>query len=121
MGQFMPLCWKCAKVEMEPDYSSPGAFVVVGCKDNDKIKNFADAMELCPLQTQAKKTIRERNLENVLKQAIGFLEHCLARMECCHRHNNNYTHSVSVKEVPDWIAYLKTFVKEDEDVQRNIP
>jgi hypothetical protein len=55
----IPMCWKCAdsKTEIAPDDDLGVRFIVkegealhlVGCKAEDRIKNYEDAQILCPL------------------------------------------------------------------------
>ena len=45
----IPMCWKCASRMTEEHPTHPGSLILVGCKENDKIKNYNDAEKLCPL------------------------------------------------------------------------
>ena len=43
----IPLCYKCSD-KIIKEYDS-GMAMLIGCKGNENIKTYADAMVLCPL------------------------------------------------------------------------
>ena len=46
----VPMCWKCANSIMETDTSqTPPPSTLVGCKANEDIKDYADALGKCPI------------------------------------------------------------------------
>ena len=48
MTKKQPFCWKCASNIVQPNKDDSG-FSLIGCKEEDKIKNYNDAEKMCPL------------------------------------------------------------------------
>ena len=52
----MPICWKCCNKIMlkhtttrEDDTIVGQYYTLAGCKENDKISSYDDALKMCPL------------------------------------------------------------------------
>jgi len=49
MDKKQPFCWKCASKIVSPTDLDDYSFTLIGCKENDKIKNYNDTEKMCPL------------------------------------------------------------------------
>ena len=45
----IPLCNKCANAILEEFTKNPRSLIMVGCKEDSRIKNYNDASKLCPV------------------------------------------------------------------------